>query len=180
MEKALRRYFVCEGPDTEALVARIWANQERFATAIKDLRDKYGASAVFIRNNSRATALGYPDSSPREGLKIDAYKTDGHHLARPDRRTKVGREIEKQIKAASLKEGPSDQILSHYKAHRHAMQSDSMSRTGMSMAISVGHPLPDKKRVTLNIPVDDGEPFDPPSEAREIKKSEYIALTEES
>ena len=179
MEKATRRYFVCEGADAEALAEKIWADQDRLTAAMDTLRKQHQASAVFVRDNAFLAFLGFPDSEPREGFKIDTHKTGNHYCGRPDRRTKKGREIEKQLKAASLECSPSDAIVRYYEASRWVPQDDPRSRSGMSMAITVGHPLRDKKRITLDVPVSDEEPFDPPPGVREIKRSEYIALTEE-
>lgn len=173
-----RRYYVLEGPNTEAFCAEIEADREAFKDRVLALREKYKADAVFIRNQARATSLGFKEIQEAAGIRFKRGMTDGFYVAVPDRRTKIGRELAKDLKAASTRE-PSDMILERYKAWRHDTVRDPRSTTGMSIAISVGFPLPDWKRIVLSIPAVDDEPFTPPAEAREIKKSEYIALTEE-
>lgn len=174
-----RKYYVIEGPEVEELCARIKEGRDRFAERAEAVMEKYQADSLLVRRSTTIVGLGFKTPGHKPGLKIDVYDSNGYYRAYPDRRTKIGKQLIKDMAAASAKQHPSDIILAHYKAARWAPTSDPRSRTGMSMAVSVGHMLTCGKRVTLDVPVVENEPFDPPAGAREIKKSEYIALTEE-
>jgi hypothetical protein len=173
-----RKYYVIEGPEAEALCAQILQERERFVGAVRALMNKYQVT-TFIRNSTTIDAIGLTEPGPRPGLKVDAHPTGGVYRAKPDLRTKFGKQLAQEIKDANAKEHPSDTILNHYQAARWQPVDDPRSRTGMSVAVSVGHILPCGKRITLDMPDVASEPFIMPSGAREIKKSEYIALTEE-
>lgn len=176
--KAARRYFVSEGPETEAFCTALWADLERSFRMTRELEAEHGAAAMFIRDG-KPIAFGFNDNATRHGLKFRKEKLDGFYYASPRYNVKVGLAIAERMQACAPAGSASDQIVRRHKASRMVMQPDLTSRSGMSMAVTVGHPLDDKKRYTLNVPVDPSDPFQPDGELREIKKSEYVALTEE-
>lgn len=181
--EALRKYFVGEDAAAEELSRQIWTSREQFLDNVAALREEFGATAVMIRENSRITNIAYPDDSLRTGIKgyTKHYDRDlkrDIYLPKWDYRLKTTKTIMRRFEQYSLKRSPSDVILDHYDAHRHVPQDG-------SLAISVGHPVPDKKRVTLSVPYHDAEDDDAsdnfvaPDSLREIPMSEYIFLTQE-
>lgn len=178
MNKAERKYYVCEGPEAEALAKQVWDDQKKLTDLMKELKDAYQADGVFLRNNQRVTALIFSSEKVLRGIDMQPLG-DGKYKGVPNRRFKEGRKLVEDLKAASLRYSPSEFILDHYDANRMVPTEMSGSRTGFGLAVAVGFPLPDKKRLTLDVPVDPNDPFVPSEGVREIKHSEYIALTEE-
>lgn len=176
--KAARRYFVAEGPETESFCTALWADLERSLRMTRELQAEHGATAMFIRDG-KPIAFGFDDKATRPGLKFRKEKLDGFYHASPRYNVKVGLAIAERMQACAPAGSASDQIVRRHKAERMVIQADRMSPSGSSMAVTVGHPLDDRKRYTLDVPVDPSDPFKPEGELREIKKSEYIALTEE-
>lgn len=173
-----RRYFVVEGPGAQMLINSALDEHERFVDATAAIEEKYDASGCLIRKGHMMVGLSFSTDEPRPGLKIKG-KQDGKYLAYPDKRTKIGRELVREMQRASSPKHYSDMILDHYDAHRMMTIEHAMSPSGMAMAMSVASVTKCHTKILLSIPNEDKAPFNPPAEAREIKKSEYIALTEE-
>lgn len=173
-----RRYFVVEGPGAQMLINSALDERRRFLDAVAVIEEKYGACGYLTKKGCMVTGLVFDTDEPRPGLKIKGTQ-DGKYWAYPDKRTKVGRELVKEMQRASSPKHYSDMILDHYDAHRMMTIEHPMSPSGMAMAMSVASVTKCLTKILLSIPNEDKAPFNPPAEAREIKKSEYIALTEE-
>lgn len=182
MQPEQRRYFVAEGDEAQELKEKILGKLNAQRDQHKALAKKYGADQLVKYNDGRVVGLAFKseESEPatRDGLTFkNAQEGDGctWHTYRPNRKTKLGKQIQADMEAIKAYRG-SDDIVSHYDAWRHCVVPHA-GRTGMAMAVSVGGIV--KGKVVLSVPVNDSEPFDPPKGLREIKKSEWIALTEE-
>lgn len=174
-----RKYYKMEGPKTREAVKKFQERFDKHRDARKAFIEKYECE-VFIRGGY-ISGLAFNEPHPRQGFIVNSYQTDEHYFAKPDRRTKVGKQVAKDIEEFNYKYGyrhVSDWIVDHYKAYRLVAQSDSGSRTGMSMAVSVGAVRPGDI-ILLSVPVCSDEPFEVPEEGVEIPESEYIYLAKE-
>lgn len=177
-----RRYFVADDADAEQLKEAILAKMNAQRAQHRALAEKYGADEVVKHNDGRVVGLAFKSTedepAQRDGLTFHSTQ-DGEgfvwHTYKPNLRSKLGKQIDATMGAISGYR-PSDTIVSHYDAWRHAVVPHAC-RTGMAMAVSVGGIA--KGKVVLCVPVNEEEPFDPPASLRELKKSEWIALTEE-
>jgi hypothetical protein len=192
MSESKRRYFLAEGPKTLAMLQGILDERKRHFAARDALKEEYGADAVFVRNDCDVVALGFKEKPDIQGLRFDG-RVDGYHIAYPHLRYKAGKELKQKLYAASMRmpkgcRHPSDIICLHFDASRWVPVSDGNSRTGMSMAVSVATTIDGWARAVLSIPVKEegatvGDEFGTlanADELTEIKKSEFVALTEES
>lgn len=177
-----RKYYKLEGPKTTETIEKIQSRLDKHNQARRELRDKYDC-ALFMRGGN-ITGFGFESPEPRKGFILDEYPTDGYYFAKPDKRTKIGKEADKERKGFNAYHGfssVSEMVVSAFNADRMVPQRDGGSRTGMSLAISVGGVIKegDKEFVVLSVPVDEKDPFNTPEEGVEIPKSEFIRITEE-
>lgn len=177
-----RRYFVADDADAEQLKEMILSKINAQRGQHRALAAKYEADEVVKYDDGRVVGLAFKsaDGEPaqRDGLTFRSSQPDDGftwHTYKPNRRTKIGKQLQADMSAIKAYSG-SDTIVRHYGAYRHAVVPHAGS-TGMAMAVSVGGIV--KGKVVLSVPVSENEPFDPPTSLREIKKSEWIALTEE-
>lgn len=182
MTKADRRYFVAEGPEAEAIKQKVLDTLTEQRRQHNELAEKYGADQVLRWNDGRVAGFAFKagpgDIVERDGLKFDRRESNGDSewlLYSPNKRSKLGKQIAADMAAIKGYSG-SDEIVQHYGAYRISFVRH-QGPTGQAMAISVAGII--KGTVVLSVPVNEQEPFDPPAGLREIKKSEYIALTEE-
>lgn len=191
MSDSKRRYFLAEGPKTLAMLQGILDERKRHFAARDALKEEYAADAVFVRNDCDVVALGFNIKPVTPGLRFDGH-VDGYHIAYPHLRYKAGKELQQKLHAASMRmpkgcRHPSDIICRFFDAARWVPVSDGNSRSGMSMAVSVATTIDGWTRAVLSIPVkeDDAKVGDEfgilanADELTEIKKSEFVALTEE-
>lgn len=184
MSEDKRRYFVAEGAEADQLrsdvLGKINAQRERQ----NELAAKYGADQVFQWNDGRVAGLVFAggEDAPAvpEGLALDQRQANPNggfwYLFKPAKRGKAGKAIAADLATIKGFRG-SDEIVQHFKAYRGQVVGSAASRTGMAYAVSVAGII--KDTIVLSVPDVEGEPFDPPACLREIKKSEYIAITEE-
>lgn len=179
-----RRYFVVEGPEAEALKQKVLGELNKQRAEKNSLASKHGADQVFQWNDGRVAGLVYAggDDHPEtpEGLSLDQRQPNPNggfwYVFKPNKRGKAGKAIAAEFAAIKGYRG-SDEIVSHFKAYRGQVVGAASSRTGMAYAVSVAGIIKDK--IVLSVPDVENEPFDAPPCMREIKKSEYIAITEE-
>jgi hypothetical protein len=178
MSEANRRYFLASGPKTQEMLAGILKRREAYFEARRAFQAKYKADALFDRRGM-IVGLGFKEPGNRPGLRVTG-NIDDHFLAYPDRRFKDGKQIDAEMQAANRLSGgqPSDLILKFFDASRMTPQSDPNSPTGMSLAVSVGHPIHEWKDCVVSVPEEKGHPFTPHEEMTEIKHHQFIAYVE--
>lgn len=192
MSESKRRYFLAEGPKTLAMLQGILEERKRHFAARDALKEEYGADAVFVRNDCYVVALGFKEKPDIRGLRFGVH-SDGYHVAYPNLRFQAGKELQRKLYAASMRmpkfcKHPSDIICRFFDAARWVPVSDGNSRSGMAMAVSVATTIDGWTRAVLSIPVKEegatnGDEFGilaNSDELTEIKKSEFVALTEEA
>lgn len=170
-----RRYFVAEGDQAKELAERVLQIQKAHRDKIHKLQEDYKAAAV-MTNNLKPTGLVLDkDFAPVPGCRAEKYWHEGkeYKLYTPLLNRKLGKDLAKRFKDIGTFSG-SDIILKHYKAVNYVLGDDH------SMWVSTAGII--NNVMILQVPVDSQNPFDPAPESglREIKKSEYVALTEES
>ena len=189
MEEITYKYFVAEG-ETIALVmelakAESSAHQERISTLLK----KYEADCLWGGSRSAPFAIGYIWERPegdyrakpamRENFLKPEVERSGevsYACYKPDQRYKAGKAIKAELKAVGAfsysefisKATGADRMVFGTLDGRQVMCSTSGGRY--------------KDTLVFRIPVggDHGKDFTPPEGFREIKKSEFIAITEEN
>lgn len=178
MPEATRRYFLASGPKTQEMLAGIVKRRETYFEARRAFQNKYKADALFDKRGM-VVGLGYKDYCAHPGLRV-AHNIDGHFLAYPALRYKEGKQINAEMQTVNKLSGgvPSDIILKFFDASRMVPQTDPNSSTGMSLAVSIGHPIHDWKDCVLSIPEEKDHPFTPHEEMTEIKHHQFIAYIE--
>lgn len=171
-----RRYFVADGPDAKALIEQLLFLQKEHADRATEFLAPYGAK-YFMQIDGWPSAILLDEGSPiPDGFKKSErqhYNGKVYDVLKPVGNTKAGREIKKRAKIVGFFK-PSELICKHYGCH------NQMVYQGGSMWVAVGWPSKEKGLVVISVPVSEDQPFTPlNSELREIKKSEYIAITEE-
>lgn len=177
-----RRYFAAQGPDATDLIQLMLKHQDEHAVRMRAFVERHGGDLV-MHNSSN----GYPS-----GLLVEAGKPvpqgfrfkeqyghqgKSYQLCVPPGNTVAGRAVKKEM-AEVGGFSPSDLICDHYKVGNFQLIS------GRAMWMPVGWAHVKKDIVTLSVPQGgdrDNLLYDPSPfpELREIKKSEYIAITEE-
>jgi hypothetical protein len=184
MSTITKRYFIAEGDAAQAVAnegLRL-ANESRLAGIT--LAKKYGALGTFGRGTSAPFALAWDDGllpDPNPGfLAPERHRqgSDVYLVCRPDKRTTVGKAIADELGALPLFNF-SDYACQQFDVQYSTIGAHADSRSGLAMYKSgagyVGQQL------VFMIPSGgdrDSAPVIPPA-FREIKRSEYIALTEE-
>lgn len=167
-----RRHFVLEGPDPfrDRLVGEFDEHIKKLDALVNEFGFKF-----FMHRNYHMTAI----LVPKEALVPDGFKVDHNQLHNgvtyqvcfPRGNTKAGREATKKIRALGGF-NVSEKIVRHYGV-------EAMLIEGGHSHHSVGWLDVEKQVTTLSVPVDPDRPIQVPPGFREIKKSEYIAITEE-
>lgn len=173
-----KRYFVLEGEEIrkkvdEAVALHHQHHVERFAF-LEAIGAQWYTTSPFETDRGAIGALGFDDpETPRPGLRRSSHKSAGRPMFVPDMRTKQGRAIAKQIK----KVGAFD--FSTFMCRSLAVERSFIGKhaVGSAMYYAVIGVVNDA--VVAVIPTTDKHPFTPPSGFREIRHSEYIAMTEE-
>lgn len=170
-----RRYFVAEGDQAKALAESVLHMQKAHRDKIHALQADYKAAAVMVREMRPTGLVIDKDFAPVPGCRAEKYWHEGkeYKLYTPLLNRKLGKDLAKRFKDIGSFSG-SDVILKHYKAVSYVIGGDN------TMWVSTAGIFNDV--VVLQVPVDSRNTFEPAPDSglREIKKSEFIALTEES
>lgn len=183
------RYFVAEGDRAEQLRLEAIAEAKKFNDHMQSIRDEFGAAGLWGREVCAPFALLYEgegaDQQKPGFLRPEKTWRDGNvetWIHKPDRRLKVGKAAAEKL--ASVKAFRfSDYICKALKVENMVPGVHDGGRTGWALYTSVAGMYND--RIVVKIPVGNnmcgGGRSDPdiPDCLREIKKSEFIAITEE-
>lgn len=191
-----KQYFMANEATKEAILAS-W--KEKYAVVgelKKELLAKFGTDRYFGSGDSISYVLYDSRTAPIEGMRLDqrALKK-GHtflidekkmYCHSPDCRTKVGKDLKRDIREYNLKiqnlGSFSDHILKRYDQGfcSHVVGGDS-GRTGLTMYITVAGMKRDNLFIIRPIGGEEEkvQPVPAPEGFTEIKKSKYIELTEE-
>ncbi len=175
MEAPRRRYFIAEGPDALLVKDKVLAAQKLHQALHREVMNKYKCFALFTSNSQNIVGLAYKrghvapvgcklfQTAHHEGERLDVYK--------PLLNRKAGKLIDKDFKLAGGFSG-SDLIIQ-------AFGCNNMVASIESHALWVAVAGIVKDTIVVNIPEDDNTPAKVHACFREIKKSEFIAFTEE-
>ncbi|WP_454691165.1 DUF5420 family protein [Achromobacter aloeverae] len=176
------RYFIGVGADAQALRDDVLAKVTAQRAQQRAICEKHGAPRFWAQRDGRIKGLAYVSATrdfvPPRGMRVSGVFRSGDEyecLVLPDLRTKEGRALQRDLASITPFDG-SAAIVNHYGAARHTFVPHP-GPTGMALTFSVGGIV--KDQIVLRVPVSDEEPFEPDARLREIKKSEFIALTEE-
>lgn len=173
MSNVKRRYFVVERGDTQEVIEKVQKQHKANREARASLQEKYGATGMMLTQDHKPVSLLYPEGHPvPAGLNYKGRRTsDGVTYAEyaPKRNIKAGKLI-----AADLHAVPyfnvSYTILKHYVC-------EEMVPDNTSLAVATAGMI--KGMIIVQHPELLDKPWTPHEGFREIKKSEYVALTEE-
>lgn len=179
------RYFVAEGPAATAAMEAASELLEAQRARIRDCLQKYGADCLWGGRGSAPIGIGFKCAEIKPSMKENFLKPtikrpDGERFAvyKPDQRYKAGKAIKQDL----LKVGAfsySGEIVKRLGVNReafgvlngqHVLAHTGAGLYGSTLVIRI----PDGGHLTR----EQGQ-FVPPSFLREIKKSEFIAITEE-
>lgn len=183
------RYFVAEGDQAEKLRLEAIAEAKKFNDHMQSIRDEFGAAGLWGREGCAPFALLYEgegaDQQKPGFLRPEKTWRDGNvetWIHKPDRRLKVGKAAAEKL--ASVKAFRfSDYVCKALKVETSVAGVHAAGRTGWALYQSVAGLY--NGRILVKIPVGNnlcgGGRRDPdiPACLREIKHSEFIALTEE-
>ena len=179
------RYFLAEGDKAEAVKTEVVAEKEAHFARLGDIIKKYGADCAWGGSRSHLSALGFThkgDGKPemKEGFlraKIEQSNGETYAVYYPDKRYKAGKEIVKDLQAVGIFNF-SDSVTKKLGCYCDCFGTlDGRMVRAMSAAGQYGD------RLVIRIPTQgDTRPrnFEIPPGLREIKKSEFIAITEEN
>lgn len=189
MEEITYKYFVAEGEAITSVIDMAKAERARHQDRISALLKKYEADCLWGGSRSAPGAIGWIWEKPegdyraeppmRENfLKPDVEHSDGVTYAcyKPDQRYKAGKAIKAELKAVGSFNF-SDTISKALKVDR--MVFGILDGRNV-MCQTAGGQYGD--RLVFRIPTggDHKDTFSAPGGFREIKKSEFIAITEEN
>lgn len=178
-----RRYFVM----SEEKSANFWARYQEAVKpgqeAMSAFIEEYSADNVWVSQGLGGESVvglvfnNHPGD--KKGLKIKRKHTsDGYvFVATPNRRYKEGKQLQKQIGLLNSKRGRAADY-SNWAINELGMQSERMTDRYLSVS-AAGYV---KKQVVLSVPAPNFRDQEFPTihpDLTEIKKSEFIALTEE-
>ena len=184
------RYFVAEGDRAEQLRLEAVAEAKKFNDHMQSIRDEFGASGLWGREGCAPFALLYEgegaDQQKAGFLRPEKTWLDGNVEAwihKPDRRLKVGKAAAEKLSSVKAFRF-SDYICKSLKVENMVPGVHAGGRAGWALYSSAAGMY--NNRIVVKIPfgnnLSGGGRSDPviPDFLREIKKSEFIALSEES
>lgn len=189
MEEITYKYFVAEGEAVAPAMADAAAESSAHQDRISALLQKYEADCLWGGSRSAPNAIGFTWEPPEDNwrakppmrenfLKPAVERSEGKLYAcyKPDQRYKAGKAIKSELKAVGSFRY-SDFIAKATGADR--MVFGVLDGRQVLCHTSAGRY---KDSLVFRIPTggDHGKDFVPPAGFREIKKSEFIAITEES
>ena len=179
------RYFVAEGEIAESIKAEVKAEKEAHFARLSDLIKKYGADCAWGGSRTHLSAIGYTHKEGakpgmKEGFlrpKIERSNGEEYAVYYPDKRYKMGKEIVKDLHSVGTFNF-SDSVTKKLGCYCDCFGTlDGRMVRAMSAAGQYAD------RLVIRIPTGgDTRPrdFEIPPGLREIKKSEFIAITEEN
>lgn len=173
MSNVKRRYFLVEREDAKEVIEKLQAHHKTNVAARNALQKQYSCVGMMVNEYHRPVSLLYKEGAVVPvGLNYKGVRrVDGvpHMEYAPKRNIKAGKVI-----AAELDKVPtlnvSDTILKHYGC-------EEMIPDNTSLAVATAGII--KGQIVVQHPELLDAPWTPPEGFREIKKSEYVALTEE-
>lgn len=136
------KYYIAEGEEAEKVAAEGLRLANESDAQLREVQDSQGPDALLWGSRETMTAFAWKKEGDykvkpemKEGfLKPHIEYADDKRFAvyKPDVRTKLGKEIKKQL-AACKPFNFSDYVCEHFKVSRWVVGSDSASRTGRSM-----------------------------------------------
>ena len=177
-----RRYFVMSEEKSTEFLARYQEAQEPGKKATKEFLAEFGADNTWVCNGmsgEHVIGLVYNEKPDCKWLKVEGQRHNDKAIwvAYPNRRYLEGKHLDKQIGLLNSKRGYASDY-STWAVKELGMQSERMADRYLSISVA-GYV---KKRVVLSVPVPNCREQQFPSihpDLTEIKKSEFIALTEE-
>lgn len=173
-DSARRRYFIAEGPEADALREDVLKQFDDHRDRLMKFLAQYGTAHCMQRGGCpTAILLEEPATAPEGFKQVGRHLHDGKSYieCKPIGNTKIGRSVKKQM-AEVGGFSASDLITKHYRC-------ENWVPVGGSMWVATGWIHDAKKLVVIQVPEDEDHQFTPPPSFREIKKSEYVAITEE-
>lgn len=173
MSNVKRRYFLVERDDAQEVIERLKADHKANAGARNALQSRYGAAGLMLTQDHKPVSFLYPEGHVvPAGMNYKGRRTsDGKAYMEyaPNRRIRAGK-----IVAGELEKVPffnvSYVILKHYGC-------EEMVPDNTNLAIATAGMI--KGQIVVQHPELLDAPWQAPEGFREIKKSEYVALTEE-
>ncbi|MGI4846824.1 MAG: hypothetical protein ACRYGK_01610 [Janthinobacterium lividum] len=174
MTEPKRRYFVVENADTDSLRAMVEKQRVEYRARRAALQTKYGASAMLVGNRDLRlseflfdTDGPFPDGTRATGKHYEDGKV--YYRCRPHLTKKTGKAIWAEMCAVGgFNAGKL--ILGHFGIKRTVYAENAMWIATAGIV---------KDQVVIQVPESDEDLYNPPESFKELKKSEWIALTEE-
>ena len=174
MSDIKRVFFLADDAEAKALNEEIFQEHEKHRQRINAFFAAYGATIGMQRRGFPTRVLISEDSEIPDGMKKDGrhfYEGKTYVNCVPVGNTKIGRAIKAEMKAVGGFDA-SEMILKHYGA-------GAMILSGGRSHHAVGYTRSPGAPITIDAPENDEYPYATPSSFRKIKRSEYIAITEE-
>jgi hypothetical protein len=186
--QVIRRYFIAEGPKAKKVAKEGLKLASESSRAGIDLAKQFGALGTVGHRHTTPYALVWdeghvPESNP--GFLPPELHLEGgqrYHVCRPDKRTKVGKEIYDALRALPVFSF-SDYACKEFGVKHSTIGGSGASRSGMAMFHSVAGYM--KKKLVFSIPFGGdqggGKVIDVkiPPEFREITAGQFIDITGE-
>jgi hypothetical protein len=187
-------YFKADAETSNALFEEWKLTQEPIKKLVGDILEEYGADSLYT-NSEFLWGLAFkapkpeegkfkPEIKQRDGFRGEAQERDGqwYVIYRADKRRKQGKQFAKRQEAYNslMKKNPcfSDFVVEKLGIQRMVVGEHAASRTGVALYYSVAGMA--KGIVVVKVPVDQEHSAPKiPAGYTEIKKSEFVALTEE-
>ena len=174
MTNPIRRYFLANDSEAQLLINSVIAQQDAHSKRLINFLAQFNTQ-YFLANSGLPTQILLKQGSETpEGLRIDGRLThEGHEYMKfkPLLNTKAGRSIKaKMIEVGKFNH--SDIILAHY-------QCSASIFTGGRIWVATAFIPCQKNLIAIQVPQNDERQYEPHPTFREIKKSEYVAITEE-
>lgn len=174
MSNLKRRYFVVEAADVGAVRALVLEQEIAYLARREDFTNKHGTTHLMLGRDQRIMEILLPKdaAAPTGTRKVEDRSIDGkvwvHY--KPLLNRKAGIALHDEM-AAVGGFSASEIILGHYGCKRMVL--------GDAHAMWVSTAGLVKNQIVIQVPENSEQVFTPPEGFKELKKSEWIALTEE-
>lgn len=187
MSEVTMRYFIGEGARAEQVAKEGMAKVNEAIERRRIFIEEIGAAGLMQRGKSAPYAVVFdsPTADEKPGFLSPSRVHDegkAMYSYRPDRRTTTGKELAKRLDDLPDFDF-SNFVVKAFGVSRSAIGANAESRTGQAMYVSVAGFI--GKTLIFKIPFggysgnNGKDGVDIPADLREIKFSEFIALTEE-